>query len=76
MFLLMKQGVSAGSKAYSMGADKEGIPFTLITDNMAGYIMSKGMVDLIVVGADRIAANGDTANKIGTYSLAVLGEGT
>lgn len=48
------------------------ISATLITDNMAGYLMSKYMVDLVVVGADRIAANGDTANKIGTYSLAVL----
>jgi len=51
---------------------QEGIPVTLITDNMAGHLMSKGEVDVIVVGADRIAANGDTANKIGTYSLAVL----
>lgn len=61
-----------GARLTAWELDKEGIPFTLITDNMAGYIMSKGMVDLIVVGADRIAANGDTANKIGTYSLAVL----
>jgi methylthioribose-1-phosphate isomerase len=51
---------------------QEGIPVTLVTDNMAGYLMSKGEVDVIVVGADRIAANGDTANKIGTYPLAVL----
>ncbi len=51
---------------------QEGIPVTLITDNMAGYLMKKGMVDLIIVGADRIAANGDVANKIGTYGLAVL----
>jgi len=51
---------------------QEGIPCTLITDNMAGHLMSKGEVDVIVVGADRIAANGDTANKIGTYPLAVL----
>jgi methylthioribose-1-phosphate isomerase len=48
------------------------IPFTLITDSMAGYFMSKGEIDCVIVGADRIAANGDTANKIGTYSLAVL----
>jgi methylthioribose-1-phosphate isomerase len=47
-----------------------GIPFTLITDSMAGYFMSQ--VDCVIVGADRIAANGDTANKIGTYTLAVL----
>jgi len=45
---------------------------TLITDNMAGYLMKKGFIDVVIVGADRIAANGDTANKIGTYSLAVL----
>jgi methylthioribose-1-phosphate isomerase len=51
---------------------QEGIPCTLITDNMAGHLMSCGEVDVIVVGADRIAANGDTANKIGTYPLAVL----
>jgi methylthioribose-1-phosphate isomerase len=49
-----------------------GIPATLITDNMAGYFMAMGRVDLVIVGADRIARNGDTANKIGTYSLAVL----
>ncbi|MGD9118178.1 MAG: S-methyl-5-thioribose-1-phosphate isomerase, partial [Dehalococcoidia bacterium] len=49
-----------------------GIPFTLITDSMAGYFMSQGEVDCVIVGADRIAANGDTANKIGTYTLAVL----
>jgi len=51
---------------------KNDIPVTLITDNMAGYLMAKGRVDKIIVGADRIALNGDTANKIGTYSLAVL----
>jgi len=51
---------------------QEGIPVTLITDNMAGYLMAREKVDLVLVGADRIAANGDVANKIGTYSLAVL----
>ena len=51
---------------------KDGIDTTVITDNMAGAIMRKGEIDLVVVGADRIAANGDTANKIGTYSVAVL----
>ena len=51
---------------------KDHIPVTLITDNMAGYFMKKGMIDLVIVGADRIAANGDTANKIGTYSVAIL----
>jgi methylthioribose-1-phosphate isomerase len=48
------------------------VPMTLITDSMAGHFMSRGNVDLVVVGADRIAANGDVANKIGTYSVAVL----
>ena len=51
---------------------KEGIPVRLITDNMAGYFMGKGEIDKVIVGADRIAANGDTANKIGTYSLSIL----
>jgi methylthioribose-1-phosphate isomerase len=51
---------------------KDGIDTTVITDNMAGAIMKAGDIDLVVVGADRIAANGDTANKIGTYTVAVL----
>jgi methylthioribose-1-phosphate isomerase len=51
---------------------EDNIPVTLITDNMAGHLMKKGDVDAVVVGADRIAANGDAANKIGTYMVAVL----
>jgi len=51
---------------------QEKIPCTLITDNMAGHLMSRGEVDVVIVGADRIAANGDVANKIGTYALAVM----
>ena len=51
---------------------REGIQTTVITDNMAGAIMRMGQIDIVVVGADRIAANGDTANKIGTYTVAVL----
>jgi methylthioribose-1-phosphate isomerase len=51
---------------------KDEIPVTVITDNMAGHVMKQGKVDAVVVGADRIAANGDTANKIGTYMVAVL----
>ena len=51
---------------------KDNIPVTVITDNMAGHVMKGGKVDAVVVGADRIAANGDTANKIGTYMVAVL----
>jgi methylthioribose-1-phosphate isomerase len=51
---------------------KDNIPVTVITDNMAGHVMKSGKIDAVVVGADRIAANGDTANKIGTYMVAVL----
>src|ERR1700681_2827487 len=51
---------------------KDDIPVTVITDNMAGHVMKAGKVDVVVVGADRIAANGDAANKIGTYMVAVL----
>lgn len=51
---------------------EDNIPVTLITDNMAGHLMKKGEVDAVVVGADRVAANGDAANKIGTYMVAVL----
>jgi methylthioribose-1-phosphate isomerase len=51
---------------------KENIPVTLITDSMAGYFMNKGAINCVIVGADRIAANGDVANKIGTYTMAVL----
>jgi methylthioribose-1-phosphate isomerase len=53
---------------------QERIPVTLITDSTAGHLMSQGKVDLVIVGADRIAANGDVANKIGTYTVAVLAE--
>jgi methylthioribose-1-phosphate isomerase len=53
---------------------REKIPVTLITDNTAGHLMRLGKIDLVLVGADRIAANGDVANKIGTYTLAVLAE--
>ncbi|WKY44148.1 S-methyl-5-thioribose-1-phosphate isomerase [Eubacteriaceae bacterium ES2] len=56
--------------AYELQAD--GIPVTLITDNMAGWMMKQGKIDGVVVGADRIASNGDVANKIGTYSVSVL----
>ena len=51
---------------------QDGIPTTLIADNMAGHLMARGEVNAVVVGADRIAANGDVANKIGTYSVAIL----
>jgi methylthioribose-1-phosphate isomerase len=61
-----------GSRLTAWELDRDGIQVSLITDNMVGYIMSKGMVDAVVVGADRIARNGDVANKIGTYTLSVL----
>ena len=61
-----------GARLTAWELKKADIPFTLITDSMAGYFISRGEVDCIIVGADRIAANGDTANKIGTYTLAVL----
>lgn len=61
-----------GARLTAWELTKSGIPMTLITDNMAGHFMKLGKIDKVVVGADRIAANGDTANKIGTYSIAVL----
>ena len=63
-----------GARLTAMELMQDKIPVTLIADNMAGYLMQQGKVDLVIVGADRIAANGDTANKIGTYSLAVLAQ--
>ncbi len=61
-----------GSRLTAWELSKDEIPVTVITDNMAGHVMKQGKVDVVVVGADRIAANGDTANKIGTYMVAVL----
>lgn len=61
-----------GARLTAWELDQAGIPMTLITDNMAGYFLHTGKVQCVVVGADRIAANGDVANKIGTYSVAVL----
>lgn len=61
-----------GARLTAWELHQAGIPLTLITDNMAGYFMQQGQVDCVIVGADRIVANGDVANKIGTYSLAVL----
>jgi methylthioribose-1-phosphate isomerase len=60
-----------GSRLTAFELKHAGIPVTVIADNMAAYLMQQGEIDLIVVGADRIAGNGDTANKIGTYNLAV-----
>jgi len=61
-----------GARLTTWELKKANIPFTLITDSMAGYFMSRREVNCVIVGADRIASNGDTANKIGTYTLAVL----
>jgi methylthioribose-1-phosphate isomerase len=61
-----------GAKLTAWECVQEGIPVTVITDNMAAHCMKLGLIDVVVVGADRIAANGDAANKIGTYGLAVI----
>lgn len=61
-----------GARLTAWELSKDNIPVTVITDNMAGHVMKQGKVDCVVVGADRIAANGDAANKIGTYMVAVL----
>lgn len=61
-----------GARLTAYELQKDGIPVTLITDNMAGWMMKQGKIDCVIVGADRIASNGDTANKIGTYSVSVL----
>ncbi|MDZ4344944.1 MAG: S-methyl-5-thioribose-1-phosphate isomerase [Candidatus Binatia bacterium] len=61
-----------GARLTAWELKKEKIPATLITDSMAGYVMQTGKVDAVVVGCDRVAANGDVANKIGTYTIAVL----
>jgi methylthioribose-1-phosphate isomerase len=64
--------VLQGARLTAWELQHSGIPCTLITDNMVGYLMADGKVDLVIVGADRIAKNGDVANKIGTYQIALL----
>ena len=66
--------VLQGSRLTAWELMKDGIPVTLITDNMAASLMGRRLIDLVIVGADRIAANGDVANKIGTYGVAVLAQ--
>lgn len=61
-----------GARLTTFELQQEGIKFYLNTDNTAGYLMKKGMIDMVILGADRVTKNGDIANKIGTYSLAVL----
>lgn len=63
-----------GARLTAWELEMKGIDVTLICDNTAAFLMKKGMVDCVIVGADRIASNGDTANKVGTYNLAVLAE--
>jgi methylthioribose-1-phosphate isomerase len=63
-----------GARLTAWELQKDEIPVTLITDNMAGHVMKLGKVDVVVVGADRIAANGDAANKVGTYMVAVMAQ--
>jgi methylthioribose-1-phosphate isomerase len=61
-----------GARLTAWELDRDGISFALIVDSAAGSVLRRGLVDAVIVGADRIAANGDVANKIGTYPLAVL----
>ena len=61
-----------GARLTAWELQRAGVPLTLITDNMAGYFMRRGAIDCVIIGADRVVANGDIANKIGTYALAVL----
>jgi methylthioribose-1-phosphate isomerase len=72
VFVAETRPLLQGARLTTWELKKARIPFTLITDSMAGYFMSRGEIDSVIVGADRIAANGDSANKIGTYTLAVL----
>ena len=72
VFVNEARPVLQGARLTAWELKKERIPATLITDSMAGYVMQTGKVDAVVVGCDRVAANGDVANKIGTYTIAVL----
>jgi methylthioribose-1-phosphate isomerase len=72
VFVTETRPLLQGARLTAWELMEEGIPMTLITDSMAGYFMKGGEIDRVIVGADRIAANGYTANKVGTYALAVL----
>ncbi len=72
VFVTETRPLLQGARITAWELQQAKIPFTLITDSAAGYFMGQGDVDCVIVGADRIALNGDTANKIGTYTLAVL----
>jgi methylthioribose-1-phosphate isomerase len=72
VFVTETRPLLQGARLTAWELRQEGIPVTLITDSVAGYFMQQRKIDCVIVGADRIAANGDVANKIGTYTLAVL----
>ena len=72
VFVTETRPLLQGARLTTWELNRANIPVTLITDSMAGYFISRKEIDCVIVGADRIAANGDTANKIGTYTLAVL----
>ncbi len=72
VFATETRPICQGARLTAWELQQARVPFRLITDSMAGYLLHQGEVDTVIVGADRIARNGDTANKIGTYSLAVL----
>ncbi|MCK4388075.1 MAG: S-methyl-5-thioribose-1-phosphate isomerase [Dehalococcoidia bacterium] len=72
VFITETRPLLQGARLTAWELMREDIPLTLITDSMAGYFMKQARIDCVIVGADRIAANGDVANKIGTYTLAVL----
>lgn len=72
VFVPETRPVLQGARLTAWELDRAGIPYNLITDNMLGYVFLHEGIDLVIVGADRIVANGDFANKIGTYGLAVL----
>ena len=72
LYVLETRPYDQGARLTTYECHHDGIPCTLLTDSMAGLLMAQGRVDAVVVGCDRVAANGDTANKIGTYPLAVL----
>ncbi|MGQ9546510.1 MAG: S-methyl-5-thioribose-1-phosphate isomerase [Dehalococcoidia bacterium] len=72
VFVTETRPLLQGARLTTWELMQEGVPVTLITDSMAAYFMQRGEIDCVIVGADRIAANGDVANKIGTYTLAIL----
>ena len=76
VFVTETRPLLQGARLTTWELMQEGIPVTLITDSMAGHFMRLGRIDCVIVGADRIAANGDVANKVGTYPLAVLAKET